>query len=59
MGRDAVEKMEASWEAMVEGEVVGPATVKVFGRAVDVPQATSDGVARFDFDELCNTALGQ
>ena len=36
-----------------------PAPVKltVMGRALTVPMA-ADGVARFDFDRLCNTALG-
>jgi cell division protein ZapE len=29
----------------------------VMGRELIVPQA-ADGVARFDFDKLCNTALG-
>ena len=39
------------------GAAVGPVTLTVMGRALVVPQA-ADGVARFDFDSLCNTALG-
>lgn len=58
LGREAVEKMEASWAALIDGKEVGPTVVEVFGRTVPVPYATEDGVARFDFDVLCNTALG-
>lgn len=50
--------MEASWAALIDGKEVGPTVVEVFGRTVPVPYATEDGVARFDFDVLCNTALG-
>jgi cell division protein ZapE len=36
---------------------VKPVTLTIMGRDLLVPQA-ADGVARFDFDRLCNTALG-
>jgi cell division protein ZapE len=36
---------------------VRPVTLTVMGRALHVPQA-AEGVARFDFDALCGTALG-
>jgi cell division protein ZapE len=36
---------------------VEPVTLTVMGRDIVVPLA-ADGVARFDFDSLCNTALG-
>jgi hypothetical protein len=50
--------MEASWEALTAGKEVAASTVEVYGREVHVPLATADGVGRFDFGELCNTALG-
>lgn len=39
------------------GTIPRPVTLTVMGRALVVPVA-ADGVARFDFDRLCNTALG-
>jgi cell division protein ZapE len=36
---------------------VKPVVLTVMGRQLTVP-AAADGVARFDFDRLCNTALG-
>ena len=28
------------------------------GRKIEIPECTADGVARFDFGELCDRALG-
>src|SRR4051812_20294731 len=54
MSRQALDK---AFARLTDGASVQPVTLKVMGRDVVVPQA-ADGVARFDFDQLCNTALG-
>jgi cell division protein ZapE len=54
MSRQALDK---AFRRLTGGSAVRPVTLTVMGRDLVVPQA-SDGVARFDFDSLCNTALG-
>jgi cell division protein ZapE len=54
MSRQALDK---AFMRLTGGSAVRPVTLTVMGRSLVVPQA-SDGVARFDFDSLCNTALG-
>ena len=54
MSRQALDK---AFRRLTGGSAVRPVTLTVTGRDLVVPQA-SDGVVRFDFDSLCNTALG-
>jgi cell division protein ZapE len=54
MSRQALDK---AFLRLTGGSAIRPVTLTVMGRELVVPQA-SDGVARFDFDSLCNTALG-
>jgi cell division protein ZapE len=49
--------LDEAFARLTDGASVQPVTLKVMGRDVVVPQA-ADGVARFDFGQLCNTALG-
>ena len=49
--------MDRAFETLAGLAPVKPVTLTVMGRELHVPQA-ADGVARFDFDRLCNTALG-
>jgi cell division protein ZapE len=50
-------ELDKAFRRLTGGSAVRPVTLTVMGRDLLVPQA-SDGVARFDFDSLCNTALG-
>ncbi len=55
--RFADRALDQAFEDLTAGAEVGPVSLTVMGRAVVVPLAAR-GVARFDFDTLCNTALG-
>jgi len=50
-------ELDAAFEKLIEGVAPAAMTLAVMGRPLVVPLA-ADGVARFDFDRLCNTALG-
>jgi len=50
-------EMDEAFRRLTGDGTVKPVTLTVMGRELVVPHA-SDGVARFDFDDLCNTALG-
>ena len=50
-------ELDKAFLRLTGGSAIRPVTLTVMGRELLVPQA-SDGVARFDFDSLCNTALG-
>ncbi len=49
--------LDDAFALLTEGEAARPAVLTVQGRRVAVPLAAA-GVARFDFDALCATALG-
>lgn len=49
--------MDAAWERMTGGAQGEAASVTVKGRKVVVPRA-HEGVARFEFDDLCGKPLG-
>jgi cell division protein ZapE len=50
-------QLDKAFQRLTGGSAIRPMSLMVTGRELVVPQA-SDGVARFDFDSLCNTALG-
>jgi cell division protein ZapE len=50
-------ELDQAFLRLTGGSAVRPVSLTVMGRELVVPQA-SDGVARFNFDRLCNTALG-
>ena len=50
-------ELDKAFVRLTGGAAVRPVTLTVMGRDLVVPLA-ADGVARFDFDSLCNTALG-
>jgi cell division protein ZapE len=49
--------MDEAFATLIGSSPVRPVTLTIMGRDLVVEQA-ADGVARFDFDFLCNTALG-
>ncbi|HVZ09079.1 cell division protein ZapE [Rhodopila sp.] len=49
--------LDKAFETLTGGAPIQPVTLTVMGRDLVVERA-ADGVARFDFDFLCNTALG-
>ena len=49
--------VEDHWRRLTNGHPAGPAELEVMGRTLEVPLA-SGGVARFDFNDLCERALG-
>ena len=49
--------LDAAFAELIAGETPGPTSLVVMGRRFAVPLAAA-GVARFDFDTLCGTALG-
>jgi cell division protein ZapE len=50
-------ELDKAFRRLTGGSAIRPVTLSVMGRELIVAQA-ADGVARFDFDALCNTALG-
>jgi cell division protein ZapE len=50
-------ELDQAFLRLTGGSAIRPVTLVVTGRELVVSQA-SDGVARFDFDRLCNAALG-
>jgi cell division protein ZapE len=50
-------RLDEAFEQLTQGAPLEPVTLTVMGRELRVERA-ADGVARFDFDWLCNTALG-
>jgi cell division protein ZapE len=50
-------ELDKAFRRLTGGSAIKPVTLSVMGRELVVAQA-ADGVARFDFDALCNTALG-
>ena len=50
-------ELDRAFQRLTGGSAIRSVTLMVMGRELVVPQA-ADGVARFDFDTLCNTALG-
>ena len=55
--RFADRALDRAFDDLTGGATAGPVRLTVMGRALVVPLA-AEGVARFDFDALCNTALG-
>ena len=55
--RFADRALDQAFEDLTGGVAPKPVTLTVMGRQVVVPLA-AEGVARFDFNALCNTALG-
>jgi cell division protein ZapE len=51
------QELDKAFLRLTGGSAIRPVTLMVMGRELVVPQA-SDGVARFTFESLCNTALG-
>jgi cell division protein ZapE len=50
-------ELDKAFLRLTGGSAIRPVTLKVIGRELVVPRA-ADGVARFDFHSLCDTALG-
>jgi len=57
LGKKAEKAMQASWERLTNQETGAPEKLQMKGRELDVPQSAM-GVARFDFKDICDTALG-
>ncbi len=57
LGRDADLAMDRLWLRLTGAEAGASRRLKVHGREVEVPMAV-DGMARFDFADLCSRPLG-
>ena len=57
MGRRLTRALDAAFLALTGHKRGEPVEIELLGRRLDVPQAV-DGVARFDFDDLCRRPLG-
>ena len=57
LGAPARAALDDAFEQMMEGETVAPVSLHVMGRTLPVLQA-SNGVARFNFEDLCARNLG-
>ncbi|CAA7623846.1 cell division protein ZapE [Magnetospirillum sp. UT-4] len=57
LGPQAEAALDHAFARLTEGAVPAPAAIAVNGRSVTVPLAAA-GIARFDFRQLCATALG-
>ncbi|MEO1090311.1 MAG: cell division protein ZapE [Pseudomonadota bacterium] len=57
LGPHATQALQATFDALTEGDDVGPTVVEVGSRRLAVPRA-SFGVAWFAFEDLCEEALG-
>jgi cell division protein ZapE len=53
----ATAALDRAFAALTGGAAAKPTTLRVMGRTLPVP-AAAEGVARFDFSALCETALG-
>jgi cell division protein ZapE len=56
LGPDADRALDAAWRRLTATERGAPATLRVLGRDLTVPQAAK-GIARFSFAELCEAPL--
>jgi cell division protein ZapE len=56
-GSSARDGVDDHWRRLTNGHPGGPAILEVMGRTLNVPMA-SMGVARFEFDDLCERPLG-
>lgn len=57
LGKEADLAMDRLWLRLTGAEAGAPRVLTVQGRPVEVPMA-SDGIARFDFADLCSKPLG-
>jgi cell division protein ZapE len=57
LGPESDSSLDAAWLQLTQTSHGEPSTLAVLGRDVVVPQAV-DGVARFDFADLCGKPLG-
>ncbi|MCV6602747.1 MAG: cell division protein ZapE [Cohaesibacter sp.] len=57
LGRETDARIQAMWEALIEGERAPGDAISHQGRTIHVPQAYH-GHARFHFDDLCAKPLG-
>lgn len=56
LGPDADAALDGIWRALTGTEHGAPASLRTRGRDIRIPQS-SDGVARFSFDDLCRAPL--
>lgn len=57
LGKKADKAMQASWERLTNQKTGTPEHLQMKGRELFVPQSAM-GVARFDFKDICDKALG-